>query len=176
MELLFYNYLSKFNFYYHILTHVSISSYPKFIVVQSLSHVWLFATLWTAVCQAFLSFTISWILLKFMSIEWVMLSNHLILYPLILLLPSVSPNIRVFSSESPFHICWPKCWGFRLSISPSNEYSRLIFFRMDGWISLLSKESSPTLQFKNFNSLALSFLYIPTITSIHDYRENHSFD
>ena len=88
---------------------------------------------------------------------------------------NLSKHQGVFQWVSSLHQV-AKYWGFRLSISPSNEYSGLIFFRMDGWISLLSKESSPTLQFKNFNSLALSFLYIPTITSIHDYRENHSFD
>ena len=96
--------------------------------VQSLSCVQLFATPWTAACQASLSITNSWSLLKLMSFEWVMPSNHLILYcPL--LLPSIFPSIRVFSNESVLHIRWPTYWSF--SISPSNEYSGLISFRMD---------------------------------------------
>ena len=100
-------------------------------VVQSLSRVWLFSTPWTAVCQASLSFTISWSLLKLTSIESVMPSNHLILCCPLLLLPSIFPNIRVFSNKSCLCIQWPKNWSFRFSISPSNEYSRLISFRMD---------------------------------------------
>ena len=102
-----------------------------FLVVQSLSHVWLFVTPWTAAQQASLSFTISWSLLKFMSIESVMPSNHLVLcYPL-LLLPLIFPSIRVFSNESALCIKWPRYWSFSFSISPSNEYSELISFRMD---------------------------------------------
>ena len=103
--------------------------------VQSLSPVWLFVTPWTAAHQAHLSITNSWSLLKLTSIESVMPSNHLILcHPL--LLPSlIFPSIRVFSNESVLHICWPKYWSFRFSISPLNEYSGLIFFR----ISLQSK-------------------------------------
>ena len=92
------------------------------------------ATSWTAAHQASLSFPISWSLFKLMSIEWVMLSNHLILCcPL---LPSIFPSIRVFSSESVLHIRWPKCWNLSFSISPSNEYSGLISFRID-WFDLL---------------------------------------
>ena len=87
--------------------------------------------------QASLSFTVSWNLLKFMSIELVMPSNHLILCHPLLLLPSVSPSIRVFFSESALHIRWPKYWRFGFSISPSNEYSGLISFRMD-WLDLLA--------------------------------------
>ena len=101
----------------------------------SLSHVWLFVTPWTAACQASLSFTISKSLFKFMSIELVMLSNHLILCHLLLLLPSVFPSIRVFSNESALHITWPKYWSFSFSISHSNEYSGLISFRID-WFDL----------------------------------------
>ena len=89
--------------------------------VQSLSHVWLFATPWTAACQASLSITNSWSLHKLMSIELVMPFNHLILCHLLLLLPSVFPSIRVFSSESVLHIRWTKCWSFSFSISPSNS-------------------------------------------------------
>ena len=98
--------------------------------VQSLSHSQLFVTPWTAAHQSSLSITNSWNLLKLMSIESVMPSNHLILcHPL--LLPSVFPSIRVFSNESVLYIRWPKYWSFSFSISPSNEYSRLISFRID---------------------------------------------
>ena len=101
-----------------------------FTVAQSLSCVRSFARPWTAALQDSLSFTISWSLLKLMSTEWVMLSNHLILcHPL--LLPSILPSISVFSSESVFHIRWPKYWSFSFNISPSNEYSRLISFRIE---------------------------------------------
>ena len=105
-------------------------------VVQSLGHVRLFEIPWTAACQASLSFTISQSLLKLMSIESEMLSNYLILcYPL--LLPLVFPSIRVFSNESALHIRWPKYWSFSFSISPSNDYSGLISFRID-WFDLLA--------------------------------------
>ena len=100
-------------------------------LVQSLSRVQLFVTPWTAVCQASLSITNSWSLLKLVSIESVMPSNHLILCSLLLLPPSIFPSIRVFSNESVLHIRWPKYWSFSFSISPSNEYSGLISFRMD---------------------------------------------
>ena len=112
-----------------------------------------------------------------MSIESVMPSNHFILcHPL--LLASIFPIIRVFSNESVLCIRWPKYWRFSFNISPSNEYSRLISYRMD-WLDLFavlgdSKESSPTV--KNINSSALSFLYSRTLTSIYDYWKNHSFD
>ena len=103
---------------------------PQFSPVQSLSRVQLFATPWTAVCQASLSITNSRSLLKLMSIESVMPSNHLILcHPL--LLPSIFPSIRVFSNESVLCIRWPKYWSFSFNISLSNEYSELISFRMD---------------------------------------------
>ena len=102
--------------------------------VQSLSHVQLFATSWTAAYQASLSLTNSWNSLRLMSIESVMPSNHLILCRPLLLLPAIFPSIRVFSNESVLGIRWPKYWNF--SISPSNEYSRLISFRMD-WLDLL---------------------------------------
>ena len=108
--------------------------------VQSLSHIQLCATTWTAACQASLSITNSGSLLKLMSIESVMPSNHLILCCPPLLLPSVFPSIRVFSSESVLRISWPKYWSFSFSISPSNEYSGLLSFKIDlGLISLLSK-------------------------------------
>ena len=105
--------------------------------LQKLSHVQLFATLWTAACQASLSFTNSRSLLKLMSIESVIPFNHLILCHPLLLLPSIFPNIRVFSNESALHIRWPKYWSFSFSISPSNEYSGLISLRID-WFDLLA--------------------------------------
>ena len=106
-----------------------------------LSHIRLFATPWTAACQASLPITNSWSLLKLMSIESVMPSDHLILcHPLFLLL-SIFPSIRVFSNESALHIRWPKCWSFSFSISPSNEYSGLISFRMD-WLDLLAVQGT----------------------------------
>ena len=112
----------------------------QFSSVQSFSCVWLFATPWTAARQASLSITNSWSLPKLMSIELVMPSNHLILC-LPLLLPSVFPSIRVFSSESAVHIRWPKYWSFSLNISPSNDYLGLISFRMD-WLDLLAVQGS----------------------------------
>ena len=122
--------------------------------VQSLIRVQLFATLQTAACQAFLSITNSWNLLKVMSIELVMPSNHLLLcYPL-LLLPSIFPSIRVFSNESVLHIKWPKHWSFNFSISPSNEYSGLISFRMD-WFDLLAVQGTLKSLLQHHSSKAL---------------------
>ena len=122
-----------------LLEHLDFNIYSinQFSSVQSLSHVRLFATPWTAACQASLSITNSWSLLKLMSIELAMPSNHLILCRPLLLLPSIFPNIRVFSNESVLRIRWPKFWSFSFSISPSNEYSGLISFRMD-WLDLLA--------------------------------------
>ena len=105
--------------------------------VQSLCHVRLFATSWTAACQASLSITNSWSLLRLMSFESVMPSNNLILFHPLFLPPSIFPSIRVFSNESVLCIRWPKYWRFGFSISPSNEYSGLISFRMD-WLDLLA--------------------------------------
>ena len=113
----------------------------QFRSFQSLSRVWLFATPWTAARQASLSITNSWILLKLMSIESVMPSNHLILCHPLLLLPSIFPSIRVFSNESVLRVRWPKYWSFSFSISPSNEYSGLICFRMD-WLDLLAVQGT----------------------------------
>jgi len=106
-------------------------------VVQSPSHDWLSVTPWTATCQASLSITNSRSFLKLMCIESVMPFHYLILCRPLLLLPSVFPSVRVFSNESILHISWPKCWSFSFSISPSNEYSRLISSRMD-WLDLLA--------------------------------------
>ena len=148
--------------------------------VQSLSHVWPFVTPWTAAHQASLSITNSQSLLKLMSIESVIPSNHLILCCPLLLLPSIFPSIRVFSNESVLCMRWPKYWSFSFSISPSNEYSGLISFRTD-WFDLLAvqrtlQESSPAPQFEGINSLVLSPLCGPTLTSTHDYWKNHTFD
>ena len=110
-------------------------------VVQSLSHVCLFATPWTPAFQVSLSFTISCSLLKLMSIESVMPSNRFILCRPLLLLPSIFPSIRNFSNESVLRIRWPKYWSFRFSISLSNEYSGLISFRMD-WLDLLTVQGT----------------------------------
>ena len=142
------------------------------VVVQSLSHVWLFATPWITAHQASLSFTISWSLLKLMSIESVMPSNHLVLcYPL-LLLPSIFHSIRVFSNEPALHIKWSKYWSFSFSISPSNEYSGLISFRMD-WFDCLAVQGTlkSLLQHRTSKASILqhsAFFYGPTLTSIHD--------
>ena len=136
-------------------------------------------TPWTAACQAFLSFTISQSLLKPMSVESVMPSNHLILCHPFLLLPSIFPSIKFFSNESARLIRWPKYWSFSFSISPSNDYSRLISFRID-WFGFLAVQGTLKSllqhQFKSINSLALSLLYGPTLKSIHDYWKSHSFD
>ena len=136
-------------------------------------------TQWTAARQAPLSSTVSQSLLKFMSVEPVMLSNHPILWCPFLLLPLIFPSIRVFSNESALCIRWPKYWSFSFNISPSKEYSGLISFRID-WFDLLAvqgtEEPSPAPQFKSINSSVLNLLYGPTLTSIHDYWKNHSFD
>ena len=108
---------------------------------------------WTAACQASLSITNSQSLLKLMSIESVMPSNHLILCHCLLLLPSIFPSIRVFSNESVLHIKWPKYWSFSFNISPSNEYSRLISFRMD-WLGLLAVQGTLKSLLQHYSSKA----------------------
>ena len=113
----------------------------QFSSIQSLSHVQLFGTLWTAARQASLSITNSQSLLKLMSITLVMSSNHVILCHSLLLPLSIFPSIRVFSNESVLPIRWPKYWSFSFSISPSNEYSELISFRMD-WLDLLAVQGT----------------------------------
>ena len=141
-----------------------------FSSVQSLSHVRLFVTPWTAACQASLSITNSRSLLKLMSFRSVMPSNHLILcYPL-LLLPSIFPSIRVFSDESVFHSRWPKYWSFSFSISPSNEYPGLISFRMD-WLDLLAVQG--TLKSLQHHSSKASVLHCSAFFMVqlsHPYR------
>ena len=129
--------------------------------------------------QDSLPFSISWGLLKLMSIELGMPSNHLILCCPLLLLPSTFPSIRIYSNESALCIRWPKYWSVSFSISPSNEYSGLISFRIDCFDLLAVQgtlKSLPTPQFKSISSSVFSFLYGPTLTSIHDYWKNHSFD
>ena len=147
------------------------------VVVQSLSCVRLFATPWTTVCQASLSFTISWSLLKLMSIESVMPSNHLILCRL--LLPSVFPSIRVFPNETVLHIRWPNYWSFSFSISPSNDYLGLISFRTN-WFDLLAVQGTLKSLLPHHTSKAsvlwCSAFFMVQLTSIHDCRKNHSFD
>ena len=131
---------------------------------------------WTAACQASLSITNSWSLLKLMSIESLMPSNHLILCHHLLLLPSIFPNIRVFSNELALHIRQPKYWSFSFNIGPSNKYSGLISFRMDLLDLLKSKGlvrvfSNTTVQ--KHQLFVLSFLYGTTLKSIHDHQKNH---
>ena len=148
----------------------------QIVVVQSLSHIWLFVTPWTAARQASLSFTISWSFLKLMSIESVIPSNHFILCrPL--LLSWIFPILRVFSNDSALLIRWPKYCSFSFSISPSNEHSGLISFRID-WFDLAVQgtlEAFPTPQFKSISSSVLSFLMVQ-LSSVHGYWKNHSFD
>ena len=148
----------------------------QFSTIQSLSHVRLFAIPWTAACQASLSITNSWSLLKLMSIESLMPINHLILCCPLLLLPSIFPSIRVFSTESALYIRWPKYWSFSCRVSPSNKNSGLISFRVDWFDFLAVQDSSPAPQFKSISSSVFSFLYGQILTSLHDYWKNHSFD
>ena len=136
-------------------------------------------TPWTAARQLSLTITKSFKLLNLMSIKSVMPSNHLILCCPLLLLFRIFPSIRVFSSESVLRISRPKYWIFHFSINTSNEYSGLIYFLIDGFDLLAvqgTQQFSSTPSFKSINSLMLSFLYSPTLTSIHDYWKNHRFD
>ena len=149
------------------------------IVVQSLSHVWLFVTPWTAVCQASLSFTISQSLFKFMSIESVMPSSYLILCCPLLLPSSIFPSIRVFSNESALNTRQPKYWSLSFSISPSKEYSGLISFRMN-WLDLLAVQGALKSLLQHHSSKAsilwCSAFFMVQLTFIHDHWKNHSFD
>ena len=126
----------------------------EFSSVQSLSHVWLFVTPWTAACQPSLSITNSYSLPKLMSIKSVMPSNHLILCHPLLLLPSIFPSIRVFSNKSALWIRWPKYWSFSCNISPSNENPGLISFRMD-WLDLLAVQGTLKSLLQHHSSKAL---------------------
>ena len=148
--------------------------------VQSLSRVWLFATPWTAARQASLSITNSQSLLKLLPIETVMPSNHFVLCHPLLLLPSIFPSIRVFSSESVLHIKWPKYWSFSFRISPSNQCSGLISFRMD-WLDLLAVQGILKSLLQHHTSKASVlwcsvFFYGPTLTSVRDCWKNHILD
>ena len=123
--------------------YVNKNKYLRYIwcSVQSLSHIWLFVTPWTAARQASLSITNSRSLLKLVSMESVMPSNHLLLCLPLLLLPSIFPNVRVFSNESALHIRWPKYWSFSFNISPSNEHPGLLSFRMD-WLDVFALQGT----------------------------------
>ena len=147
--------------------------YIQFSSVQSISHIWLFVTPWTAAPQASLSITSSRSSLKLIPIELVMPLNHLILCRPLLLLPSIFPSIRVFSNESALSIRWPKDWSFSFNISPSNEHLGLISFRID-WLDLLVVQGTlksllQQPQSKSINSLALSFIIYSFISIILFY-------
>ena len=148
-----------------------------FTSIQTLSHVWLLVTPWTAAPQASLSITNSQSLLKLMSIESVVPSNHLICHPL-LLPPSIFPSIRVFSNESVLPLRWPKYWSFSFNISPSNEYSGLISFRVD-WLGLLAVQGTLKSLLKHHESEAsVSFQHsafvMVQLTFIQDYWKSHN--
>ena len=148
--------------------------------VQSLSHVQLFATAWTATHQASLSITNSQSLFRLMSIESVTPSNHLILFHPLLLPPSVFPSIKVFSSESVLHIRWPKDWSFSFSISPSNEYSGLISFRMY-WLDLFAVQGTLKSLLQHHSSKASILWHVAFFIAqlSHPYvtiEKNHSSD
>ena len=152
----------------------------QFSSVQWLSRVWLFATPWTAACQASLSITNSRSLPKFTSIESVMPSNHLILCHPLLLLPSIFPKIRVFSSESALCIRWSKYWSFSFNITPSNEHPGLISFRMD-WLDLLAVHGTLKSLLQHHSSKTsslqhLAFFVVQLSHPIHDHWKNHSLD
>ena len=152
----------------------------QFSSVQSLSHVWLFATPWTAAPQASPSITNSWSPPKPMSIESVMPSNHLILCHPFLLLSSIFPSIRVFSNESSLCIRWPKYHSFSFNISPSNEHPGLISFRMD-WLDLPAIQGTLKSLLQHHRSKASilrcsAFFTVQLSQSIHDHWKNHSLD
>ena len=142
-----------------------------YVVVHSLSYAQLFATPWTVACQGPLSFNISQSLLRFMPIESIMLSNHLILYHLLQLLPSVFPSVRVFSNGLAPHVRWPKYWSFSLSSSLSNEYSGLISFRID-WFNLLAVQETlkSLLQHHSWKASILWLLASIMVQLLHLYK------
>ena len=139
--------------------------YFQFSSVHSLSHVWLFATPWTAAHQAFLSITISRSSLRLTSIEFMMPPSHLILCRPLLLLPSIPPSIRVFSNESTLRMMWPKYWSFSFSISPSKEHPGLISSRMD-WLDLLAVHGTLRSLFQHHSSKA-SILQHSAFSTVH---------
>ena len=140
---LFFNKMISTIFYIYIYIYHLLATFHEhqFSSVQLLIYVQLFVTPWPPVCQASISITKSWSLFKRMSIKSMMSSNHLILCHPLLLMPSISPSIRVFSNDSVLHIRWPKYWDFSFNISPSNEYSGLISFRMN-WLDLLAVQGT----------------------------------
>ena len=142
----------------------------QFSSVRSLSRVWLFATPWIIACQASLSITNSWSLLKLMSIELVMPPSHLILCRPLLLLPSIFPSIRVFSNESTLRMRWPKYWSFSFSVSPSNEHPGLISFRMD-WLDLIAVQEilKSLLQYHSSKASILWHSAFFTVQRSHPY-------
>ena len=141
-------------------------------LVQSLSHIWLLATPWTVARQVSLSITNSQSLLKLMSIKSVMQSNHLILCRPLLLLPSIFPSIRVFSSESVLRIKWSKYWSFNFSISPSSEYSGLISFRMD-WLDLLAVQGTLKRDSQEGYLWLVSIIF--TVRLVHKEDQKYSY-
>ena len=143
----------------------------QFSSVQSLSCVQLFVTPWTTAHQASLSITNSWSLLKLMSIELVMPTNHLILCCPLLLLPSIFPSISIFSNESALHIRWPKYWSFSFSVSPSNEHSGLISLRMN-WLDLLAVQGTLKSLLQHQNSKASILQYVPQL-SLFIFQTTH---
>ena len=164
---------------------LSIKYQLQFSSVQLLSRVWFFATPWIAACQASLSITNSWSLPKLMSIESVMPSSHLILRRPLLFLPSIFPSITVSSVESVLHIRWPKYWSFSFNISPSNEYSGLISFRID-WLDLLAVQGlsrvfsnttkASILWCSAFFTVQLSYPYMTTGKTIALTRQTYLLD
>ena len=153
---------------------------PILSSVESLSHVRVFATPWTATCQALPCITNSWSLFKFMSIESVMPSNHIILCRPLLLPPLIFPSIRAFSNESVLHIRWPKYWSFSFSISPSNEYWGLISLRMD-WSDFLAIQGTLKSLLQHHSSKAsilwrLAFFKAQLPHPCMTTGKNHSFD
>ena len=149
----------------------------QFESVQLLRRVWLFATPWITACQASLSITNSQSLLKLMSIESVMPSNHLILCCHLFIPPSIIPRIRVFSDLSVLLIRWPKYWSFSFKVSPSNEYSGLISFRMD-WLDFFAVQGTLKNLLQHHSSkasiLQCSAFFIVQLS--HDYWKNHSLN
>ena len=163
-----------------IFTTESPGKTPLGRIVQLLSHIQLFAIQWTIASQAPLYLTISWRLLKLIFIESVIPSNHLILWYPLLILPSIFPSLRVFSNELALCIRWPKYWSFSFSISPSNEYSGLTFFRIDCF-DLLGVQGTLKSLLQHHSSKASilwcsGFFCCPALTSVHDYWKNQSFD
>ena len=172
-------YWMLYNFTIYVVCVSMLRPLVQFSQVQSLSRAWLFATPWTAARQASLSISNPWSLLKLMSLELVVPSDHLILCCPLLLLPSIFPSIRVFSNELVCHVRWPKYWSFSFNIRPSNEHSGLISFRMD-WLYLLAVQGTLKSLLQHHSSkasiLRRSAFFTVQLSSIHDHWKNHSLD